>query len=146
MQASETEPKEHEIEVCAYSLDMGVFLELMRQVHTLGFVAGQSSAYRETLGDLNERIPELEDEVQRKQGDPFVLGEISSLARFAAAVKRVSTKASAHESKTREGVGDYFADMDLLPFLEQLAATAIGEELAERVRERVRERREEARA
>jgi hypothetical protein len=102
----------------AFAIETGDVLDFLRQLHELAAVRGCRRAYVEALACVGEKIKGLEAELAARSGrDPYVMGEISALAQFAADLKAGAGAAELDAGGRLEMLTDWCRDNGLAPLL-----------------------------
>jgi hypothetical protein len=106
------------IHFVALSMDGDDLLQFVAQVHHFAYVRGCNNGFLETLQALSEKIKGLEEELAGKsKNDPYVMGEISALAQFAATVKAGADAANIASAAQLETLGAWCRENNLSPLL-----------------------------
>lgn len=97
-------------------------LEFMSRIHKMAFVRGCYAGYRDAIHSAGEKIKGLEEELAGKsKNDPYVMGEISALAQFAAHLKIGADDADEAAVASLEALAEWCKGNDLSPLLAVFA-------------------------
>ena len=108
---------------------------LVSLVRRVGTISGQAKAFGEAKRELSRRISALEEELARKHGDPYVMGEISALAQIASMYAKAENDAIECAQEQGEIIGEFCREAHLTKIIDMMVLAELAIAVSEQEEE-----------